>query len=337
MSKAIIVGWDIGGAHLKFAALDAHGDLLAIEQRPCALWRGLGVLQAAMNELVRDFNLQTAQHFATMTGELVDLFDNRVQGVQLIAHAASDILGQDTRFYAAGEGWVPAAQTQTFARLVASANWHASASWLAQHVPDALLVDIGSTTTDIIPVVNGKVALQGMSDAERMREDTLVYTGVVRTPVMALACKLPFENGDVNVAAEYFATTADVYRLLGELDTRHDMAETADGKGKTLLESARRLARMVGHDWEDKPAQAWRDLAAACMQAQMQRIKTAMLKHLQADMTILAAGAGAFLAQAVAREIGHACEPISMRLPAHADYGSCLPAYAVAQLAAHHA
>jgi probable H4MPT-linked C1 transfer pathway protein len=198
-------------------------------------------------------------------------------------------------------------------------------------------VDIGSTTTDIIPIVGGKVALQGISDAERMREDTLVYTGVVRTPVMALAGNLAFEGGDVNVAAEYFATTADVYRLLGELDARYDMADTADGKGKTLPESARRLARMVGHDSEDRSLQTWRDLAMTCKQVQMQRIKTAMLKHLQADMTILAAGAGAFLAQAVAHKIGHACEPISMGLPAHADYGPCLPAYAVAQLAAHHA
>ncbi len=337
MSEAVIVGWDIGGAHLKFAALNAHGDLLAIEQRPCALWRGLDVLQAAMHQAVRDFNLQSARHFATMTGELVDLFDNRAQGVQQIAQVASGILGADARFYAAGEGWVQAGQVQALAHLVASTNWHASATWLARYVPDALLVDIGSTTTDFIPVVSGKVALQGISDAERMREDTLLYTGVVRTPVMALAGKLPFEGGEVNVAAEYFATTADVYRLLGELDARYDMADTADGKGKTLPESAQRLARMVGHDLADKPMHVWRDLAVACKQEQVRRIKAAMLKHLQPGAPILAAGAGAFLVQAVAREIGHACEPISMRLPAHADYGPCLPAYAVAKLAEQHA
>ncbi len=337
MSKIAIVGWDIGGAHLKFAALDAHGDLLAIEQIPCALWRGLDVLEAAFNKAITQHGLKKAQHFCTMTGELVDLFDNRAQGVQQIAQVASGILGADTRFYAAGEGWVSAGQVQAFTRLVASTNWHTSATWLAQTIPNALLVDIGSTTTDIIPTVGGKVALQGISDAERMRDDTLVYSGVVRTPVMALADKLAFAGGDVNVAAEYFATTADVYRLLGELDARYDMADTADGKGKTLPESARRLARMVGHDLEDRPLQTWRDLAAACKRVQMQRIKTAVVKHLQPNMPILAAGAGAFLVQAVAREIGHACEPISMRLPARVDYGSCLPAYAVAQLAIAHA
>lgn len=337
MSEAVIVGWDIGGAHLKFAALDAYGDLLAIEQRPCALWRGLDVLQAAVHQAARDSNLQSARHFATMTGELVDLFDNRAHGVQQIAQVTSGILGADTRFYAAGEGWVSANQVKALARLVASTNWHASATWLTQHVPDVLLVDIGSTTTDIIPIISDKVALQGISDAERVREDTLLYTGVVRTPVMALADKLPFEGGKVNVAAEYFATAADVYRLLGELDARYDMADTADGKGKTLPESARRLARMVGHDLEDKPMQAWIDLAATCKQVQMQRIKAAVLKHLQPGAPILAAGAGAFLVRAVARELGHACELISMRLPARADYGPCLPAYAVAKLAEQHA
>ncbi len=346
MSKAAIVGWDIGGAHLKLAVLDANGGLLAIEQRPCALWRGLNVLANVMKSAVHDLRLQNARHFATMTGELVDLFDNRAQGVQQIADCASAILGPDARFYAAGQGWVSAAQTGAATRFVASANWHASATWLAQYIPHALLVDIGSTTTDIIPIENGKVALSSVSDADRMRDDSLVYTGVVRTPIMALAQKLPVNGVEMNVAAEYFATTADVYRLLGELNPQYDMAETADGKGKAARESARRLARMVGHDVEDKPLEVWQDLANTCKHMQMQQIKTAIQQHLHPQALIVGAGAGEFLVRAIAHSVGHAYEQVSMRLPglpsaaligAHADYGPCLPAYAVAKLAVQHA
>lgn len=337
MSNPHTVGWDIGGAHLKLAVLDANGDLLDIEQRPCALWRGLDVLETAMENAVQALHLQGAHHFATMTGELVDLFDNRADGVQQIAHCASAILGQDTRFYAAGQGWVSAAQVGAMTRFVASANWYASATWLAQHIPDALLVDIGSTTTDIIPIENGKVALNCVSDADRMRDGSLVYTGVVRTPVMALGNQLAFEGVQVHVAAEYFATMADVYRLLGTLDMQYDMADTADGKGKGMLESARRLARMIGHDVEDKPLAVWQDLANTCKRMQMQQIKTAMLTHLKPQVPVVGAGVGAFLAEAIAQQIGHAYEPVSMRLPEHADFGPCLPAYAVAKLAAEHA
>ncbi len=334
MSKANIVGWDIGGAHLKFAALDVNGDLLAIEQRACALWRGLDVLEGVMINAVKDFDLQGAQHFATMTGELVDLFDSRPHGVQAIADCTMTILGAGTRFYAAGHGWVSAADAGAAARYIASVNWHASASWLAQYLPDALLVDIGSTTADIIPMRDGQIFLADMSDAERMRDDSLVYSGVVRTPVMALANKLDFEGAQINVAAEYFATMADVYRVLGDLEEGYDMADTADGKGKGVLESARRLARMVGHDLEDKSLEVWRNLANTCKQMQMQQIKSAMLKHLTPRMMVIGAGVGAFLVKAIAEDLGRTYEPVSARFPEQADFGPCLPAYAVAKLAA---
>ncbi|HQN65295.1 MAG TPA: hydantoinase/oxoprolinase family protein [Methylophilus sp.] len=333
MSKAEIVGWDIGGAHLKFALLNASGDLLAIEQRPCALWRGLDVLEYAIRDAVKNYHLQGSRHFATMTGELVDLFDSRSQGVLAIADSVSNILGPNTRFYAACNGWVAAAKTKGLERHIASANWHASASWLAQHIKDALLVDIGSTTTDIIAISNGSVQMDSVSDAERMRDDSLVYSGVVRTPVMALANKLSFEGVLVNVAAEYFATTADVYRLLGLLDPNYDMADTADGKGKSLTDSARRLARMLGHDLEDKSLNVWRDLANTCKQIQMQQIKTAVLGKLNPGTKIIGAGVGEFLVKAIAEGIGQVYEPVSASFPEYTDFGPCLPAYAVARLA----
>lgn len=334
MSKAVIVGWDIGGAHLKFAALDAYGDLLAIEQLPCALWRGMDVLEAALNKAVTQYGLEKARHFCTMTGELVDLFDSRAQGVQQIAQAASRILGADTRFYAAGKGWVGVREIDAVARFVASANWHASASLVAKHNPDALLVDMGSTTTDIVSIVDGKIALQSMTDAERMRDGSLLYTGVVRTPVMALGI-LDFEDAYIQPAAEYFATMADVYRMLDELSAEYDMAETADGKGKSTLESARRLARMLGCDVEDKTLDVWKELANTCKTMQMQQILAAMQPFLKVGAPIIGAGAGEFLIREIAQKIGYAYEPVSMRLSGHASL--CFSAYAVAQLATDHA
>jgi (4-(4-[2-(gamma-L-glutamylamino)ethyl]phenoxymethyl)furan-2-yl)methanamine synthase len=181
-----------------------------------------------------------------------------------------------------------------------------------------------------------------------MADDSLVYTGVVRTPVMALAQKLAFEGAQVNVAAEYFATMADVYRLTGDLSPENDQAETADGKGKTALESARRLARMIGHDVENRPLDVWLSLAETCKVLQMNQIKTAMLKHLKQNMamsntTILGAGAGSFLIEQIANDLhcqySSAYTLASMRLPGHAnlkfkrDLEVCFSAFAVATLA----
>ncbi len=347
-----IIGWDIGGAHLKAVLLDVTGDILSIQQLPCPLWRGLHELDSAIQDMLNIFDIKPygASHAITMTGELVDCFESRHHGVCAIAQLASCVMGESVRFYVANNGakikscydFVAHKDVNEFAFYIASANWHASASALAMHVPDALLIDIGSTTTDIIALENGVVAQAAFSDAARLQNDTLVYSGVVRTPVMALTQKLTFEGHKVNVMAEHFATMADVYRLTGELDAACDMAETADGKGKTQLESARRLARMIGHD-VDESLENWKSLAQACRRLQMIQIKCAILKYLKPLAPIIGAGAGAFLVRAIAAELHHPYLALADVLPkfdvknaAHvstAQLEVCLPAYAVAFLA----
>jgi probable H4MPT-linked C1 transfer pathway protein len=363
MSKPFVVGWDIGGAHLKAALLNDKGEIINILQLPCPLWKGLDQLETAIKDALVTFKIELSgagslniQHAVTMTGELADLFPNRHTGVIEISTLVAKLLGDDTFIYAANAGFVKPERVSRLTSHIASTNWHASASALAMHVDEALLLDIGSTTTDIIAIEKGKVSISGLtdglSDSWRMQADSLVYTGVVRTPVMALAQKLPFEGTEINVAAEYFATMADVYRLTGELADEYDMAETADGKGKSELESARRLARMIGHDVENKPLQTWKNLAETCRSLQINQIKSAVLKHLKPNMTIIGAGAGSFLVKIIADDLGrefmHVWEPISMRLAGlpsnvliggHAgltkkrDLDLCFSAFAVAFLA----
>lgn len=347
-----IVGWDIGGAHLKAVLLDAKGNILNIQQLPCPLWRGLHELDSAIQHMLNIFDIKpcSASHAITMTGELVDYFANRREGVCAIAQLASRLLGESVRFYAvnkstdncADSDFVAHKDVQQFAAHIASANWHASASALAIHVPNVLLIDIGSTTTDIISVEHGVVSLAAFNDAARLQNDTLVYTGVVRTPVMALAQKLPFEGHEVNVMAEHFATTADMYRLTGELDATCDMADTADGKGKTQLESARRLARMIGHD-VDESLENWKSLAQACRSLQIIQIKCAILKYLKPNAPIIGAGPGVFLVRAIAAELHHpylALADVLAKIDVNiassindTQVEICLPAYAVAFLA----
>jgi (4-(4-[2-(gamma-L-glutamylamino)ethyl]phenoxymethyl)furan-2-yl)methanamine synthase len=335
------MGWDIGGAHIKAVLLDGVGHVLQVQQVPCPLWLGLDQLKTAMVAILNNVDVEPQQmrHAQTMTGELVDLFANRHEGVIAIAQFAHQLLGDDLRFYAInGDSNTPRfvriAQVPEMTKMIASANWHASASLIAQIVPSALLVDIGSTTTDIIAINQGKIMNRAMTDAERMQQDVLVYTGVVRTPVMAVAQKLRFGVHETNVAAEYFATMADVYRLTGELSDGVDMAETADGGPKTKLASARRLARMVGYDAEDEPLESWQQLAQACREKQCQQIELAIKKQLTNDMTIIGAGAGHFLVETIARSFQQPYALLSSLLHhQHEDLAICLPAYAVAVLA----
>ena len=344
MSKAI-VGWDIGGAHLKAMLLNSNGDVEQVLQLPCQLWKGLDQLENAMLNALRAFKIlpSGAHHAITMTGELVDCFVNRHEGVMAIASLSAKLLGKETLFYAANSGFVALERVSDHTSAIASTNWHASASALAVHVSDALFIDIGSTTTDIIAIESGKVKATAFSDAARMRDDSLVYTGVVRTPVMALAQKIPFAGNLVNVAAEHFATTADVYTLTGDLPLAENMAETADGADKSLEASARRIARMIGWDAHNAPLSAWRNLAYAFKHAQLKQIKQATLRQISLlkgchGLHIVGAGVGDFLVHELTKQLGFKYESIANLISAVDDEtrnmaAVCFPAYAVARLA----
>ncbi len=273
-----IIGWDIGGAHVKAVKVDSLGKVLAAKQVYCPLWRGLHELQQAIDAVLLDFNAN--QHVVTMTGELADIFANRRDGVAQIAGMLTMKLSGQVRYYAGEHGFVNVDAVAQLAADIASMNWLASVQYVAQHVRQALLIDIGSTTTDIALINDGKPLVRGFTDAARMQFDELVYTGVVRTPLMALAQKIPFAGQMTNIAAEHFATTADIYTLTGDLAPAENMAETADGAEKSLQASACRIARMIGWDAEDAPMSAWRNLAYAFKHVQLNQIKQAVLSQL---------------------------------------------------------
>ena len=150
----IRVGWDVGGAHLKAAALDESGLVLTVVQVACPLWQGLDKLDSAFRQVLADLP-RAEVHAVTMTGELVDLFPNRADGVQGIAQTCARLLGDETRFWA-GTGLVGLTDAVRDWRLVASANWLATAAFCALHLPDLLLMDMGSTTTDLAAVKRAK-------------------------------------------------------------------------------------------------------------------------------------------------------------------------------------
>ncbi len=235
---------------------------------------------------------------------MVDLFPNRQVRLCEIAKVVNRLLGEHVSFYASDAGWVSYDAVAQHTQAIASMNWLASAEFLSQFTDDALFIDIGSTTTDIIPLNKSQLSTIGRTDAQRMANHALIYTGVVRTPLMALGPTISFKAQSYYVAAEYFSTTADVYRLIEQLPESADLAETADGKGKTLIETARRIARMVGHDMEDFPMPDWVDLAAAFKQQQKKLMMQAIQAHVKDDiMPILAVGVGTFLCKEIADDL----------------------------------
>jgi probable H4MPT-linked C1 transfer pathway protein len=332
-----VIGWDLGGAHLK-AALAEGGRLQQALQLPCRLWQGLAELDAAVGEVLARLG-PAARHAVTMTGEMADLFESRGAGVAALAAAMeARLAGAPARFYAGPRGWLDAGGARRAPLAVASANWHATAAWAARRLPEGLLLDIGSTTTDVVPFGGGGVRARGSDDASRLVSGELVYTGVVRTPVMALAESVPFRGESVPLMAEHFATSADIHRLCGTLPESCDQQPAADGGAKTPEASARRLARMIGRDLEDAAMEEWRELARRLAARQAGRIASACATALAregiaAAAPLVCAGAGRFLAPGIAQRLGRPCLDFAALTGGGEWAAVCAPAAALALLA----
>ncbi len=337
MENDTIIGWDLGGAHLKAAALDGTGKLTAAVQEPCPLWKGLDKLESAMTKALGGLH-KTDRHAVTMTGELSDLFDDRTEGVRQIADTITKVLPTGrVLVYGGRAGFVALSGALENAENVASSNWLASATMAARMFKGGLYVDMGSTTTDIVAFAGGEVCARGYNDHQRMEAEELVYTGLTRTPVLALA------DERIALMAEIFATSADVYRLIGVLPEEADLHPAADGKGKTQLDSARRLARMVGRDVEDSDLAPWRRLARRFAENQMRKIHSAcefVLSQggLDEGVPLIGAGVGYFLLPELARRLGRPYVAFPSLVHAAADLeedrvAACAPALAVAWLA----
>ena len=328
------IGWDIGGAHLK-AARAEDGRIVAAVEVATPLWQGLDSLHAAFADLTRRLGSAEA-HGVTMTGELCDAFASRREGVIGLAEIAAGHLA-DPRFYAGRAGFLPLARIADHTSAIASANWRASAEATALFARDALLLDIGSTTTDLIPIVAGNVAAVGEDDAGRLAAGELVYTGLTRSFVMAMAARAPFGGRWTPLMNEYFAAASDVRRTLGDLPEGADLMTTADGRDKTAKASRARLARMIGREAEDAPVEAWRALATWFAESQLRDICDAAFLRLSRgdappEAPVIAAGVGESLAFEVARRLGRACLRFAEIIGAPPEASTCAPAAAVALL-----
>ena len=334
--RAPILGWDVGGANVKAVRLCDSADTLEVVERPLALWREPHRLAPVLAEVARD--LGGAQTMAvTMTAELADCFATKREGVAFVLDAfGAAFPGVDPRVYAVDGRFRSVREARARPLDIAAANWMAAAALVARSCPDAVLIDVGSTTSDVIPIVAGRVAASGRTDPERLASGELVYTGALRTPICAIVRLLPLGGRRCRVAAEQFAIAADVYRWLDRIEDGDYTCDTPDGRGRSRPEAGARLARMVGADLDMIGAGDITAMAECVTQAQVRQIAGGIRqvrRRLGSAFPRLAvvAGQGAFLAEAAARAAGLATRSLAAEIGSAAR---AAPAAAVALLLA---
>jgi (4-(4-[2-(gamma-L-glutamylamino)ethyl]phenoxymethyl)furan-2-yl)methanamine synthase len=285
-----VVGLDIGGANLKAAHVSGR----AVSQ-PFALWKNPAGLPDALRTLLQQVPAFDSLS-VTMTGELCDCFETKRQGVRTILDAVAAVAGSTpVKVWQTDGRFVDLAASHEHPLLAAASNWLALATFVGRFAPTghALLIDIGSTTTDIIPLRDGKPVPRGRTDTDRLRYHELIYTGIRRTPL----CALLGSEG----AAELFATTQDVYLVLHKLSENEANRDTADGRPATRAFAHARLARMICGDVESSTEESRRGLALRICNRQTLLIRQAiesMARAMSGPLSaVILAGSGEFLAR----------------------------------------
>ena len=316
------IGIDIGGANTKVASAD--GSIAEIHYLP--MWK-----DAALPDLLSSIadRLMPDKVGVVMTGELADCFEDKGQGIAFISDAVEYAFPESEIYYLNNKceftgGYDPG---------LAAANWAASAGLLARDF-DGIFVDVGSTTTDIIPIAGG-AARAGGTDFERLKRGELLYSGVLRTNIAALLDRVVLDGAGCRISSELFAITADAYLVLGRITDADYTCETPDHAGTTVPDSIRRLARIVCADPDEigSSGSGVHSIAEQVQERQVQELSGALDDTLTRHglNRVIGTGLGEFLIRyAVERLDGVECSFVSGMYGE--DVSKVFPAYAVARL-----
>lgn len=328
------LGLDIGGANVKVA--DGFG---YARSYPVELWRELARLPQHLRTAIGEAP-PSDQLAITMTGELADCFRSKAVGVRSIIEAVLTVAGERNSYVYLTDGRLVAPSLAIDSPVLAAAsNWHALAAFACRFVSTspALLIDVGSTTCDVIPLVGGQPVPQGVTDTQRLLSGELVYTGIERSPVCAVVQCVPYRGAMCPVAQEVFATMADVYIVLERLPEEPECTATADGQPATISEAVVRLGRMLAADGSEFSAGDARILAMAAARAQTAMVAAGIRKVIERfaapPAAILLSGHGEFLARAALDEHAVTAPIVLLRDKLGEVVSRCAPAHAVAVLA----
>lgn len=325
---------DIGGANLKASDGKKFASATSFP-----LWQNPEQLAQELRTLIAE--APVSDHLViTMTGEMCDCFANRAEGVTTIVaavQAAAD--NRHLRFYLHDGKFVAPQIALRKPALAAASNWHALGRFAGRFAPQgpALLIDTGSTTVDIVPLVGGAVSSNCQTDTQRLLAGELIYTGVERSPICAVLQRAPYREGQCPIAQEYFATMRDAYLVLGDLPEVPTDTTTADGRPATKGASRGRLARTICADTDEFNHRDAAVLAAAAAAAQEELVASAIqqvVRRLPAvPEKIIYSGHGDFVARRAVEKAGLAAEPVLLSKKIGSLGSRCAPAYALAVLA----
>ena len=312
-----VLGLDIGGANTKATFLKTCNG--AVEEQKTVLkyfpvWKNKDSLTKVLDDLKKSLADEEKLDAVavTITAELSDAYQTKKEGINHVLDSVTQVFEDSKVFVLDVEASLRSVEVAREEPLmVSSANWAATGWMFSRSVKNCVVVDVGSTSTSIIPVINGNVAAEGKTDLEKLQKGELVYSGSLRTNVAAIVDFVPVKGVKTRVSSELFASSGDVHLVLGNITKQDYTSETADGRGKTKTEASARLARVVCADINMLKEQEIREIAKFVYDKQLEQISDGLnlvyqrVKAQTEGLKAVVTGLGRnFLAKKAAEKVG---------------------------------
>lgn len=261
--EIIILGLDIGGVNTKAALIKInHNDEIIesfsyIEYFP--FWeKALNDIPEMFQGIIKNiiiknnYSLKDIKKYSiTITAELSDAFQTKREGIITILNALEKVFEKEKLFFINNSGKFNDFDTTKKDFLkISAANWISTSLFLGKFIPKCIMIDSGSTTIDIIPILNSKPVTKGNNDITRLLNHELVYTGGLRATIPSITHFVPYNGEMVRISFEKFALVSDVHRILNNFPEQEYLNDTADGRSKSLEDCYSRLARIICMDIE---------------------------------------------------------------------------------------
>ncbi len=279
--KKVRIGWDIGGAHIKYCVESDFSkniwyDLIEFEFWNC--YKRLSHIIRDINHIYHKKNIRIENYF-TMSAEMCDCFDDRSVGVKYIIEQIVDSGCESYIFTRNGFIKSDKISTHDF-KNIASHNWYASAIYISKKYKNAIAVDFGSTTCDFLIIKNGKIINKRTSDFSGLQTRELLYTGCARTPIYSHLNEVILDNKKFKIIPEQFSSMSDIYIILNKIKPNEIYSKVLDGTDNTKINACKRVSRSFGFDFTKGKLSLIHNLSEKIYNNQIKLIENAIRYHI---------------------------------------------------------
>lgn len=294
MKNLIMLGLDIGGANTKAALVKFKNSEISesfsyIESFP--FWeKNFDEIPQMFEKIIsilvdKHLNLKDIDYIAvTITAEISDAFQTKREGILAIISALDKVFDKKKMFFINNSGkFLDYTCAKSDFSTIAAANWVSTSLFLGQFISQCILIDAGSTTIDIIPILNSVPVAKGKNDISRMVNHELIYTGGLRATIPSITHFVPYEGKLIRISFEKFALVSDVHLILNHISENEYINDTADSRSKSIEDCYARLARIICMDIETISKEELNGIAEYVYKQQLKLISSEIqefMKHL---------------------------------------------------------